>query len=491
MRSQNKKEKSISIAIVGTGFGGLCAAIQLKKNGFHNFVIYEKSNSVGGTWRENTYPGAACDVPSHLYSFSFEPNANWPRKYSAQPEILSYLKHCAEKYGVLPHIRFGIEIQSADWDDSSRVWKIKTSQNETLDHDVFISAVGQLNRPALPSIKGLESFKGRIFHSANWDPSYNFSGKKVAAIGTGASAIQFIPQIVNQGAEVTVFQRTAPWVVPKPDRKYWGFEKFLFKYLPGLRLLHRFQIYIWNEIRMIAFQKNNHANQIVKWMSLSHMKKFVKDPELRKILTPDYPAGCKRILLSNDYYEALAKPNTKVLSESIQEANSDGIITKEGLQKFDTIVFGTGFKATEFLSPMKVKGTNNQDLNEVWKNGAEAYLGVTVAGFPNFYILYGPNTNLAHNSIVYMIESQVRYIISALNEMNKKGIKALIPKVRSMQNYNASLNKKFDKFVWDTGCNNWYINSSGKNTNNWPGHTYEYSYKTRKINLSEYEILSA
>ncbi|TGN02888.1 flavin-containing monooxygenase [Leptospira dzoumogneensis] len=491
MQSQNKKEKSISIAIVGTGFGGLCAAIQLKKNGFHNFVIYEKSNSVGGTWRENTYPGAACDVPSHLYSFSFEPNPDWPRKYSAQPEILSYLKHCAEKYGILPHIRFGIEIKSADWDDTSRVWKIKTSQNETLEHDVFISAVGQLNRPALPSIKGLESFKGRIFHSANWDPSYNFSGKKVAAIGTGASAIQFIPQIVNQGAEVTVFQRTAPWVVPKPDRKYFGFEKFLFKYLPGLRLLHRFQIYMWNEIRMIAFQKNNHANKIVKWMSLSHMKKFVKDPELRKILTPDYPAGCKRILLSNDYYEALAKPNTKVLSESIQEANPEGIVTKDGLKKFDAIVFGTGFKATEFLSPMKVKGTKNRDLNEVWKNGAEAYLGVTVAGFPNFYILYGPNTNLAHNSIVYMIESQVRYLISALNEMNKKGIQALIPKARSMQNYNTSLNKKFDKFVWDTGCTNWYINASGKNTNNWPGHTYEYSYRTRKIDLSEYEILSA
>ncbi|TGL34745.1 NAD(P)/FAD-dependent oxidoreductase [Leptospira koniambonensis] len=491
MQSQNKKEKSISIAIVGTGFGGLCAAIQLKKNGFHNFVIYEKSNSVGGTWRENTYPGAACDVPSHLYSFSFEPNSNWPRKYSAQPEILSYLKHCAEKYGILSHIRFGIEIKSADWDDSSRIWKIKTSENETLEHNVFISAVGQLNRPALPSIKGLESFKGRIFHSANWDPAYNFSGKKVAAIGTGASAIQFIPQIVNQGAEVTVFQRTAPWVVPKPDRKYFSFEKFLFKYLPGLRLLHRFQIYIWNEIRMIAFQKNNHANKIVKWMSLSHMKKFVKDPELRKILTPDYPAGCKRILLSNDYYEALAKPNTKVLSESIKEATPEGIVTKDGLQKFDAIVFGTGFKATEFLSPMKVKGTKNQDLNEVWKNGAEAYLGVTVAGFPNFYILYGPNTNLAHNSIVYMIESQVRYLISALSEMNKKGIQALIPKTRSMQNYNTSLNKKFDKFVWDTGCTNWYINASGKNTNNWPGHTYEYSYKTRKIDLSEYEILSA
>ncbi|TGL63419.1 flavin-containing monooxygenase [Leptospira sarikeiensis] len=491
MSVKNKKEKSTSIAIVGTGFGGLAAAIQLKKNGFHNFKIFEKSNSVGGTWRENTYPGAACDVPSHLYSFSFEPNPNWPRKYSAQPEILSYLEHCAKKYGILPHIQFNSEIESASWDDQSRIWKVKTSKGETLEYDVFVSAVGQLNRPALPSIKGLESFSGRIFHSAKWDPSYNFAGKKVAAIGTGASAIQFIPQIVNQGAEVTVFQRTPPWVVPKPDRKYFWFEKLFFKYLPGYRLLLRFQIYIWNEIRMIAFQKNNHANKIVKWMSLSHMKKFIKDPALRQILTPDYPAGCKRILLSNDYYEALAKPNTRVTPEAITEVNTEGIVTKNGTEKYDAIVFGTGFKATEFLSPMKVIGTQKQDLNEVWKKGAEAYLGVTVAGFPNFYILYGPNTNLAHNSIVYMIESQVRYLISALNEMHSRGIQALVPKLRSMETYNESLEEKFGKFVWDTGCTSWYINSSGKNTNNWPGHTYEYSRKTQKIDLSKYDILSA
>ncbi|TGK07528.1 NAD(P)/FAD-dependent oxidoreductase [Leptospira semungkisensis] len=489
MLDNGKKDPSISIAIVGTGFGGLAAAIQLKKNGFHNIKIFEKSNSVGGTWRENTYPGAACDVPSHLYSFSFEPNPNWPRKYSAQPEILAYLQHCAKKYDIIPHIQFQTEIESANWDENSGVWKIRTTKNESFEYNIFISAVGQLNRPALPELKGLETFSGKIFHSANWDPSYNFAGKNVAAVGTGASAIQFIPQIVNQGANVTIFQRTAPWVVPKPDREYFGFEKFLFKYLPGYRLLHRFQIYIWNEIRMIAFQKNNHANKIVKWMSLSHMRKFIKDPKLREILTPDYPVGCKRILLSNDYYEALAKPNVSVTSESISEIQKDGILTKDGqFRKFDALVFGTGFKATEFLSPMKIKGVQNLDLNDAWKSGAEAYLGVAVSGFPNFYILYGPNTNLAHNSIVFMIESQVRYIISALQEMRKKGIRSLTPKKQTMKNYNESLGSKFDKFVWDTGCTSWYINESGKNTNNWPGHTYEYSFRTRKIDLNGYDI---
>lgn len=486
---ENMKKSELSIAIIGTGFGGLCAAIQLKKNGFENFTIFEKSNSVGGTWRENSYPGSACDVPSHLYSFSFEPYSDWPRKYSPQPEILAYLERCAVKYDLVPKIKFGKEIQSAEWDSDKGVWKIHLSQGETAEYNILISAVGQLNRPAFPKLKGLDRFSGKLFHSAAWDSSYDFSGKKVAVIGTGASAIQFIPQIANTGAKVTVFQRTAPWVVSKPDRKYLGLEKLLFKYLPGYRLLHRFQIYIWNEIRLMAFQKNNPANWIVKWMATSHMRKFIKDPKVRTILTPDYPVGCKRILLSNDYYEALAKPNVTVISDSIEEVVPEGIKTKDGvLHSFDAMVFGTGFKATEFLSPMEIKGQDDRNLNEVWKNGAEAYLGLSVAGFPNFFMLYGPNTNLGHNSIVYMIESQVRYILSALNTMAEKGFRALSPKPQAMKKYNEKLNVRFGKFVWDTGCTNWYTNEAGKNTNNWPGHTYEYSRRTKEIDLSEFDL---
>lgn len=482
-------KKNLSIAIIGTGFGGLGAAIQLQRNGFENFTIFEKSNSVGGTWRENAYPGSACDVPSHLYSFSFEPKHDWPRKYTPQPQILSYLEDCAKKNNLLPRIKFGKEIKSAEWDEQKNNWKIHTTQGEVFESNFLISAVGQLNRPAFPKLKGIDSFKGKLFHSASWDSSYDFTGKNVAVIGTGASAIQFIPQIVNTGAKVTVFQRTAAWVVSKPDREYWAIEKFLFKYLPGYRLLHRFQIYIWNEIRLMAFQKNNPANRIVKWMATSHLRKFIKDPKLRETLTPDYPVGCKRILLSNDYYEALAKPNVRVVSEPIEEVTSTGIKTKDGnSQNFDAIVFGTGFKATEFLSPMEIKGLNRTGLNEVWKNGAEAYLGVAVSGFPNFFMLYGPNTNLGHNSIVYMIESQLRFIISALKQLTQKGLNSITPKVGTMEQYNKNLNVKFGKFVWDTGCTNWYTNEAGKNTNNWPGHTYEYGRKTKTADLTKFDL---
>lgn len=483
------EESSYTVAIIGTGFGGLCMAIQLKKVGINSFIIFEKNEDLGGTWHDNTYPGAACDVPSHLYSFSFETKADWSRKYSDQNEIFGYLKHCAEKYQITPHIRFNTEIESATFDEESGLWHFLSIRGEKFSSKTLVSACGQLNRPAYPKIPGLDEFQGVQFHSARWNHQYDLQEKRVAVIGTGASAIQFVPQVAKKAKELVLFQRTPAWVVSKPDRAYLPIEKTLFKHIPVLQKLHRLQIYLWNEIRFLSFQQNTLANKLFLWAAERHLTQSIKNPELKKALTPDYPLGCKRILLSNDYLESLTKSNVKVVTDNISQVEPDGVTSSKGnFYPADAIIYGTGFQSTDFLAPMKIYGKNNLDLNQAWKDGAEAYLGITVAGFPNLFILYGPNTNLGHNSIIYMIESQVRYVISCVEALKEKNLRFLNVKTGLYNKYNNEVQRRLKTSVWAAGCTNWYTNTAGKNTNNWPSFTFEYYWRTYKVNLDDYEI---
>jgi len=479
------------VAIIGTGFGGLGMAIQLKQAGIDDFVILEKAASVGGVWRENSYPGAACDVPSHLYSFSFEPNPSWTRKFSPQPEIKRYLEHCERKYGLNAHIRFNTFVQTAVFEQALDSWEITTSTGDTINAKLLVKATGQLSQLAIPKLPGLEQFAGKQFHSAHWDHDYDLQGKRVAIVGTGASALQFIPHVVEQAAEVTVFQRTSPWVIPKPDRPYTKLERWLFKHLPLAAKFERNKIYWSLEWRFAALSANNWAAPIFNWVANRQRRKQVKDPALQQKLTPDYPLGCNRILLSNNYYSALSRDNVEVVAESVKSVTGDGVVSESGeTYPVDAIIFGTGFAATEFVSPMTIVGLDGQDLNQRWAEGAEAYYGMTVSGFPNFFMLYGPNTNLGHNSIIFMLESQIAYVLQCVKALRDKRFTRMDLLGERMRQFNQQVQAKANKAVWNAGCNSWYRHESGKNTNNWPDFTLRYRALTRRVNFADYQLQS-
>lgn len=480
------------IAIIGTGFGGLGLAIQLKKAGFNNFTLFEKAGDVGGVWRDNTYPGAACDVPSHLYSFSFEQDLGWQNRFGKAEEIHQYLRHCADKYGIRPHIHFNTEIAGSEFDEEASLWTLRTTSGETHRAHVMVAAVGQLNRPAYPKLKGLDSFTGKAFHSARWDHDYNLTGKRVAVIGTGASAIQFVPEIVAQVTHLDIYQRSAPYVLPKPDKQYPGLEKALFRNVPFLQTLDRAWQFSYHELRQLGLTSHINETAIVEHVFQKHIREIVKDNKLRHRLTPDYPIGCKRILISNHWYKALVEPNVDVISEDIAEVVPKGIRTTDGrVREVDTIIYGTGFTATDFLAPMQIIGLKGQTLKQAWRDGAEAFLGLAVSGFPNLFVLYGPNTNLGHNSIVYMLESQISYIVDALRKFQRNGLRYLDLRRDVQDAFNQEVQERMKSTVWAQGCTSWYQTAAGKNTNNWPGLTFEYRNRTRKLELDHYVQVKA
>lgn len=490
-KQQLSSNNNIRIAIIGTGFGGLGLAIQLKRAGFEQFTLFEKAGDVGGVWRDNTYPGAACDVPSHLYSFSFEQELGWKNRYGSSQEIHQYLKHCTEKYQLYPHIQFNTEIASADFDATQGVWQIQSLTGEKFEAEFLIAAVGQLNRPAYPKIKGLETFKGKTFHSARWDHDYDLNNKRVAVIGTGASAIQFVPEIAKQVAHLDIYQRSAPYVIPKPDRIYSRLERKAFQKLPVLQSLDRVFQYSYNEIRLKSFTATLNEIPLAEYIFQRHIREEIKDPHFRHRLMPDYPIGCKRILISNHWYQSLVRPNVEVINTAIQEVTENGIVDKEGIHReVDTIIYGTGFAATEFMAPMQITGLNGKRLKDQWADGAEAYLGLTVSGFPNFFMLYGPNTNLGHNSIVYMIESQVNYILDALQAHIQNNLAFTDLKAEIQVQFNQEIQERMKSTMWSQGCTSWYQTATGKNTNNWPGFTLEYRQRTRRFDLENYHQLT-
>ena len=482
----------LSAIVIGTGFSGLCMGIKLKAAGIEDFVILEKAEEVGGVWRENTYPGACCDIPAELYSFSFEMKTDWSRRYPPQPEIQDYMRHCAFKYGLYPHIRFGTVVSEAAFDDSSGLWTIHTAQGESLTARAFIAGVGQLSRPALPNIPGQSRFSGPSFHSAEWDAAFRAAGKRIGVIGTGASAIQFIPELAVDAARVEIFQRTPPYVMPKPDRAYSALDRWLLKHLPGYKELNRALWYRLGEISTGAFNRGSWIAGVYRWLTLNYMRRHIKDETLRAKLTPDYPIGCKRVLFSHNYFQALSQDNVDVTTDPVAEITARGVRTGSGEEiELDAIVYGSGFQATEFLAPMRITGTGGRELGAAWAQGAEAYKGVVVNGFPNFFMLYGPNTNLGSNSIIFMIECQVGYIMQCLQALRTHKLKALDIRAPVQQAYNEDIQAQLAASVWSAGCNSWYHNAAGKVTNNWPGYTQAYKRQMSELDLENFEQIPA
>jgi cation diffusion facilitator CzcD-associated flavoprotein CzcO len=406
------------IVIIGSGFSGVCLGIKLKQAGIESFTIFEKSDRVGGTWRENTYPGAACDTPAFSYCFSFEQKTDWSRKWAPQSEILGYIEHCVRKYGLEPHIRFGSEIESAHFDEDESVWRIRTAAGEEVVADVMVSGVGQLNRPSIPDLPGLPDFRGPCFHSARWDHAVDLAGKQVAVVGNAASAIQFVPQIAPEAGRLRIFQRSPNWMLPRFDRAYSEKEKRRFARFPLLAKLYRWWIWLLHEIRFPAFRRNAFVSRWLARMAEQSMRDQISSPDLQRVLVPDYPVGGKRILISDDYYPTLERDDVELVTSAIDRIREDAIVTRDGtVHPADVVILATGFESTAFLAPMVIEGLGGRSLSAEWKDGARAYLGMTVAGFPNFFMMYGPNTNLGHNSIIFMIECQTRYIVDCVRQL--------------------------------------------------------------------------
>ena len=476
------------IAIVGTGFSGLGMAIRLKQEGEDDFVLLERAGDIGGTWRDNTYPGCRCDVPSHLYSFSFAPNPNWSSTFSPQAEILDYLKDCAERFGVMPHVRFETELESASWDEDDQLWTIETS-NGAMTADVLIAAQGPLSDPSLPEVPGIDSFEGRAFHSAQWDHEHDLSGERVAVIGTGASAIQFVPEIQPKVGRLHVFQRTAPWVIPHRNRPMKRWERALYRLFPPAQLAMRAGIYWARESFVLQFRRRA-IGKLVERIPMMHMRKQIKDPELRRKLTPDYSIGCKRILPTDEWYPALAQPNVEVVTGGLTEIRPHSVVAEDGSEReVDTIIFGTGFHVTDVPIADRVSGRDGRTLAEVWEGSMQAYKGTTVAGYPNLFFLVGPNTGLGHTSIVFMIESQIAYVLDALRTMRRSGARTVEVREDAQAAYNAELDRMTEGTVWVSGgCTSYYIDRNGHNSALWPTYTWPFRRRLRQFDAVAYTL---
>ncbi|OBJ23791.1 flavin-containing monooxygenase [Mycobacterium colombiense] len=477
--------------VIGAGFGGLAAAYELSKDGLADVTVLEKADDIGGVWRENTYPGAACDVPSNLYSYSFARKTNWGRRYAEQPDILGYIRDTADRFGLRDLVRTGVEVTSARYDDGTATWWVATSGGETLEADILVPAVGQLSRPALPAIPGLDTFAGPSFHSAQWRHDVDLTGKRVAVLGTGASAIQFVPRIREAAAHVTVFQRSAPYVIPKPDRAYTAAHHAAFRKVPGFTAAMRELIWEISEFFGLALTKVAPLARLIGVAASLNIKWHIKDPVLRAKVTPDYPIGCKRVLFSSDWYPALARDNVSVETDAITEVTPTGVRTADGrLHEVDVIIYGTGFKATEFLAPMTITGRGGRDLHAQWAHGARAHLGMAVPGFPNMFLIYGPNTNLGSSSIILMMEQQARYIRQITEQLARAGLGRAFEVLRSAeQAYDTDIQTRLDNGVWST-CDSWYRTASGRVTTNWPGLVREYQRRARTVAFSDYmEVL--
>jgi len=480
----------VDIAIIGSGFAGLCMAIKLKQAGLDDFFIAEQADALGGTWRDNHYPGCACDVQSHVYSFSFAPNPDWTRQFAPQAEIRAYLEHCAQRFELTPYLCFGMGLTKAVFDEQLQRWQLQFSNGRQVSARVLVSGMGGLSRPALPDIAGLDSFKGKRFHSQQWDHDYSLKGKRVAVIGTGASAIQFVPQIAPQVAHLDLFQRTPPWIMPKPDRPISPVERWAFKHLPFTQRLVRGALYWALEGRVVGFALHPRLMKVVQKIALRHLHKQVARPSLRKVLRPDYTIGCKRVLISNDYYPALSRSNVEVVTEPVLRVEADGVITADGIKHpADCLIFGTGFQAADPLPRDCIIGRGGIDLMDAWHDGAHAYKGTTVPGYPNLFLIVGPNTGLGHNSMILMIEAQVTYILDALQQMRRQQIATVEVKPAVERAYNQQIQAKLQRTIWNTGgCRSWYLDPrTGKNTTLWPGSTWHFKQVTRQFALRDYQ----
>jgi cation diffusion facilitator CzcD-associated flavoprotein CzcO len=480
----------LDVLIVGAGFSGLGMAIKLLQQGTKDFLVIEKADDIGGTWYVNQYPGCACDIPSHLYSFSFDRNPDWSRMYSGRDEIQRYLKSCAQRFGLNPYIRLKTPMQEAAWDEGTSLWRVTTGNGATIRARVLVSAVGGLHVPRFPEIPGMNTFAGPSFHSTWWNSSVSLEGKRVAVIGTGASAIQFVPEIAPTVARLSIFQRTPPWIVPKEDFAIPERWKNRFRKLPFFTWLLRTGLFWLYEIRVWGFLGKVEAlRQRGEKMARDHVAAQVPDPELRARVTPNYQFGCKRVLISNDFYPALQRPNVEFVTDGIREIREHSIVTQDGTERpVDVLIYATGFRATEPLHDTRVAGRNGVDIHQAWRERISAYLGITVSGFPNFFILLGPNTGLGHNSVVLMSEAQIGYVMDCLRLMRKSGSKVMEVKAATQQRFVNELRRRLAGTVWESGgCRSWYQDAkTGESPVIWPGSVVAYKRRTRAVTEADY-----
>jgi cation diffusion facilitator CzcD-associated flavoprotein CzcO len=478
------------ILIIGSGFGGLGLAIRLKRAGIETFTILEKAAALGGTWRDNTYPGAACDVPSMLYCLTSEPKTDWTRTWAPQSEIRAYIEDCARKNDLLRHICFDVEVASARFDEPSGTWTVRTTAGEELVADVLVSAVGQLHQPAVPKIPGLGAFRGPHFHSARWNHDVDLADKRVGVIGSAASAIQFIPEIAKEVRHLTIFQRSANWMVARGDRPFRPWETWVLSNVPGAFRLYR--AFIWARAELLLYpvmRRQPLASRLYTKWALANLETNVADPALRAHLTPDYPIGGKRILIADDFYPCLGRPNVELVTSPIDRVTEDAVVTADGVAHVvDAIVLATGFRTNPFLAPMKIEGRGGRSLDIDWSHGARAYFGMTMTGYPNFFMLYGPNTNLGHNSIIFMLECQIAYVTGAIQWLIADDLKLIDLKPEVMEAFNEQLQRDLAGTSWAAAPESWY-KEAGRITNNWPYSTFHYWRRTRAMVHAEYRAV--
>lgn len=480
------------VAIIGAGFGGLAMAIRLLQRNIHNFVILEKTNEVGGTWRENQYPGAACDVQSHLYSLSFAPKTDWSKRYAEAPEIFQYIQDVVQQFNLREYCQFNSEVVHTEYHEKDCAWHVALKDGRQLSCQYLIFASGPLHVPQIPHIQGIEKFQGKVFHSSQWDHQYDLKGKVVASIGTGGSAIQYIPEIVPQVKQLYVMQRTAAWVIPRDERKYLNVEKKLFKQADWFRKLHRARLYWSNESRAIPIMQPSVMKYTQK-LAEAFIRFQVKDKQLAQKLTPDYIMGCKRILVSNKYFPTFNRDYVELVTDAIQELTADTIITKDGkTRKIDCLIYGTGFITDPriYLQQFSCIGEHGVELKQAWKDGAESYYGISHKGFPNLFQLLGPNTVLAHNSVIFMIESQIDYILQMMDLVAQSQSNAIVVKDQVQDQFNHDVQDMLNNTVWQSGCLSWYQQEGGKNFALWPTYTWKYWLKTKSLHPSDFRLIS-
>lgn len=479
------------VAIIGAGFSGLGMAIRLKQQGKRSFVVLEKADAVGGTWRENRYPGCACDIQSNLYSFSFASNPNWSRLYPPQQEIWDYLEACADKFGVRGNIRFGARLKRAAWDDAAKFWRVETADGRTLTARAVVSGMGGLHVPNMPEFPGLDAFKGRHWHSARWPENADLADRRVAMIGSGASAVQIAPQIAPVVAHLDLYQRTPSWIVPKNDRAVGDGERRAFTTMPFLQELKRRFVYGVNEARVKAFLQPRPMPGLAEGFARKHIERQIADPVLREKVTPTYRLGCKRVLISDDFYPALQRDNVSLITHAAQRITETGVVDSEGVERpADVIVFATGFKPMALIDNVEITGVGGRSLNAEWRNGPEAYLATVVSGYPNFFMLLGPNSALGHNSVIYMIESQIAYVLDALDAADAHAAAALDVKADVQRAFNADIEAKLGQSIWASGCASWYLSADGKNRTLWPDYTFKFRERTKRVNMADFELVT-
>lgn len=475
--------------VIGAGFGGIGAAIKLAEAGVRDLVVVEKADRVGGTWRDNSYPGAACDIPAHLYSFSFAPKADWTTHYPRQAEIQAYLEQVVDDHGLRPHLRLGTAASEARFDDDRAIWLVQLDDGDVLEAEVLVAAIGPLSRPKLPDLAGVGLFAGTAMHTARWDHDVPLRGQRVGVVGTGASAVQVIPELAGVATPLTVFQRSAPWIVPKLDRNYSAIERWLFSAVPGVRWAWRQAIYWQKESRFVGFGRGSRAmrgaetvSRVMRWLS-------IRDPQLRAQLEPSYAMGCKRVVISNDYYRTLARDDVELVTTPIERVVPEGVLLHDGrVVELDVIVWGTGFDVVDGLGSIDFVGLAGRRLSELWDPHPVGHLGTTVPGFPNLFVILGPNTGLAHNSMIHVMESQYAYVVDAVRLLADPDVAWLVPTDEALQRFRAEVDRRNERMVWASGCRSWYLDADGHNFALWPGYTFELRRRLRRIEPAEVAI---